>query len=499
MSHPFHVPQSKADADPRRWVALFVLLLASFMNLMDVTIVNVALPSLQENLGATPSEIEWVIAAYVLSFALGLLPFGRLGDIVGRTRMFLIGVAAFTLASAFCGLAPSIEWLIFARVLQGLAGAAMTPQVLAIAQVTFPPEEKGQAFSLFGLSAGLAAVSGPILGGILIALDIGGLDWRPIFLVNIPFGILAVVAGWFLIPRTPGHPGLKNDYVGILLFGAAIVAIVFPLIEGHTVGWPAWTWGLMALSVVLAVAFIWWQRQRAAANQPQLLNFSLISNPNYLLGLVITTIFASGIPAMFMVLSLMLQSGYGFTPLESGLTNTPFSVGVLTVSLFIGRLGQKYLRTRLGLGAAILVVGITWLDLTIRGLGETTNHWVFLPPLYLAGLGLGLGFSGLFQSVLAGVPPRDAGAGSGALQAFQQIGGAVGVALVGEIFFSGLAAQFATGALPHTAFAEAAAPAIIYQIVAFALVVVLVPFLKIKRPEDAGGQRAPAAPVVAEA
>lgn len=499
MSHPFHVPKSKADADPRRWIALFVLLLASFMNLMDVTIVNVALPSLQQNLGATSSEIEWVIAAYVLSFALGLLPFGRLGDIVGRTRMFLIGVAAFTLASAFCGLAPSIEWLIFARVLQGLAGAAMTPQVLAIAQVTFPPEEKGQAFSLFGLSAGLAAVSGPIVGGLLIALDIGGLDWRPIFLVNIPFGILAVVAGWFLIPRTPGHPGLKNDYVGILLFGAAIVSIVFPLIEGHTVGWPAWVWGLMALSLVFAAIFIWWQRRRAAANEPQLLNFSLISNPNYLLGLLITTIFASGIPAMFMVLSLMLQSGYGFTPLESGLTNTPFSVGVLTVSLFIGRLGQKYLRTRLGVGAAILVIGITWLDLIIRGLGDTADHWMFLPPLFVAGLGLGLGFSGLFQSVLAGVPPRDAGAGSGALQAFQQIGGAVGVALVGEIFFSGLATQFAAGHTPQSAFAEAAAPAIIYQIVAFALVVVLVPFLKIKRPEDGGGERAPAAPVVVEA
>src|SRR5690349_1063946 len=210
MSSQFHVPQSKADADPRRWVALTVLLIANFMNLMDVTIVNVALPSLRENLNADASQIEWVIAAYVLAFALGLLPFGRLGDIVGRTQMFLIGVGAFTLASAACGLAPSIEWLIAARVLQGLAGAIMTPQVLAIATVTFPPEERGQSFSLFGLSAGLAAVAGPIVGGLLIGWNFWGLDWRPIFLVNIPFGILAVVAGWFLIPRTPGHPDLKN-------------------------------------------------------------------------------------------------------------------------------------------------------------------------------------------------------------------------------------------------------------------------------------------------
>ena len=499
MSHPFHVPQSKADADPRRWVALFVLLLASFMNLIDVTIVNVALPSLQANLGADASHIEWVIAAYVLAFALGLLPFGRLGDIVGRTNMFLVGVAAFTLASAFCGLAPSIEWLIFARVLQGLAGAIMTPQVLAIAQVTFPPEEKGQAFSLLALSAGLAAVAGPIVGGLLIGANIAGLDWRPIFLVNIPFGILAVVAGWFLIPRTPGHPDLKNDYIGIGLFVIAAVALVFPLVEGRTFGWTWWIWALMAVSLVFTGLFVMWERSRAAADQPQLLNFSLISNGNFLLGLLITTIFASGIPAMFMVISLLLQAGYGFTPLESGLTNTPFSVGVLSVSLFIGRLGQRYLKTRLALGAALLVGGITWLDLIVRNLGDSLDHWTFLPPLLVAGLGLGMGFSGLFQSVLSGVPPRDAGAGSGALQAFQQIGGAIGVALVGEIFFSGLAANFATGATPKAAFAAAAGPAITYQIVSFALLVILVPFLKIRPPAGGSGRAPAAAPVVVEA
>ncbi|MGN6489445.1 MAG: MFS transporter [Devosia sp.] len=499
MTSHFHVPQSKADADPRRWVALFVLLLASFMNLIDVTIVNVALPSLQTDLGADASHIEWVIAAYVLAFALGLLPFGRLGDVVGRTRMFLIGVSLFTLASAFCGLAPSIEWLIAARVLQGLAGSMMTPQVLAIAQVTFPPEEKGQAFSLFGLSSGLAAVAGPIVGGLLIGANLWGLDWRPIFLVNLPFGILAVVAGWFLIPRPPGHAELKNDYVGIGLFAVASVALVFPLVEGRAYDWAWWTWGLMGLSVVLAGLFVLWQRHRARAGLPQLLNFSLISNGNYLLGLVITTIFASGIPPMFMVISLLLQSGYDFTPLESGLTNTPFSVGVLAVSLVIGRLGQKYLRARLAVGAGLLVLGIGWLDLIIRNLGDTLDHWTFLPPLLVAGLGLGMGFSGLFQSVLAGVPARDAGAGSGALQAFQQIGGAIGVALVGQIFFSGLAAAFSSGAPPKVAFATAAGPAITYQVVSFGLVVLLVPFLKIKPPAGGEGRAPAAAPVAVEA
>jgi EmrB/QacA subfamily drug resistance transporter len=503
MTPAFHVPQSKADADPRRWVALFVLLTASFMNLIDVTIVNVALPSLEKNLGADPSEMEWVIAAFVLAFALGLLPFGRLGDVVGRTKMFLIGVTLFTLASAFCGLAPSIEWLIVARVLQGLAGAIMTPQVLAIAQVTFPPEEKGQAFSLFGLSAGLAAVTGPILGGLLIGANFFGLDWRPIFLVNVPVGIAAVIAGLYLIPRTPGHPDLKNDFVGIGLFALATVTMIYPLVEGRTFGWPLWAFGLMVVSLGLVALFVLWEKRRAEAGAPQLLNWSLISNGNFLLGLLITTIFASGVPAMFIVISLTLQTGYGFSPLESGLTNTPFSVGVLAVSLLIGRLGQRFLKERLMVGAGLLVIGITWLDFTIRGLGPEATHWTFTAPLLVAGVGLGIGFSSLFQSVLMGVPPRDAGAGSGALQAFQQLGGAVGVALVGEVFFTLLAQNFASGMPPKQAFVAAAGPAIIYQIVSFTAVVLLVPFLKLRKPDHGqGGQGRPAAapptPVMAD-
>ena len=205
MSH--HQPGPRPPTPiPRRWPALATLLLAGFMNLIDVTIVNVALPRLQASLGATSTEIEWVVAAYVLAFALGLLPFGRLGDIIGRKRMFLIGISLFTLFSALCGLAPSIDMLIGARVLQGLAGAMMMPQVLAIAQVMFPPRERGFAFSLFGLSAGLASVAGPLAGGLLIGADLFGLDWRPIFLVNIPVGILAVIAGRALVPALPPHP-----------------------------------------------------------------------------------------------------------------------------------------------------------------------------------------------------------------------------------------------------------------------------------------------------
>ena len=485
-----------APPDPRRWIALVVLLIANFMNLIDVTIVNVALPSMRTGLGASDTQIEWVVAAYILAFALGLLPFGRLGDILGRTTLFLWGVAGFTVASALCGMAPNIEFLIIARVIQGLAGAMMTPQVLAIATVTFPPHERGQAFSLFGLSAGLAAVCGPILGGLLIDAQLFGLDWQPIFLVNVPVGIAAVVAGLYLIPRVPGHPDIKNDYVGIALFGISIIALVFPIVEGRAYDWPLWAFAMIAAGVVGLVAFFFWQRARAQRNEPQLLNYDLLTNKDFMFGAFVVTIFASGIPGMFMVISLLLQGGFGFSPLESGLTNTPFSVGVLIASAIAGRFGANYLRARLAGAGALLAGGIGWLHFIIANLGDTIDHWSFLPPLLLAGIGLGLGFSSLFQLVLANVPPRDAGAGSGSLQAFQQVGGALGVALVGQLFFTTLATDFAAGSAPHAAFANATANALWYQVAAFTAVLLLA-FL-FKAPKRGVGSAAPQQQVAIE-
>ncbi len=472
MSAP-HAHAADAPPDPRRWIGLFVLLLANFMNLIDVTIVNVALPSMRESLGATDNQIEWVVAAYVLAFALGLLPFGRLGDILGRTRLFLWGVAAFTAASALCGMSSSIEMLIGARVIQGLAGAMMTPQVLAIATVTFPPHERGQAFSLFGLTAGLASVCGPILGGLLIQAHIFGLDWEPIFLVNIPVGIAAVIAGWFLIPRLPGHPDLKNDFIGIGLFGLGIVAVVFPIVEGRAYGWPPWAFGLIVAGLVLLGLFTLWTKRRAEAGEPQLLNYDLLKNRDFMFGAFVITVYASGIPGMFMIISLLLQSGFGMTPLESGLTNTPFSVGVLLASFIAARFGSTYLRGRLAAAGLMLAGGIGSLPFVIGAAGDTISSWSFFVPLLVAGIGLGTGFSSLFQLVLRNVPPRDAGAGSGALQAFQQVGGALGVALIGEIFFTNLGNAFAGGATPSAAFAQSASLALWYQVISFGLIFLL--------------------------
>jgi EmrB/QacA subfamily drug resistance transporter len=394
-------------------------------------------------------------------------------------------------------LAPNIEFLILARVIQGLAGAMMTPQVLAIATVTFPPHDRGQAFSLFGLSAGLASVCGPILGGLLISANLFGLEWQPIFLVNIPIGIAAIIAGYLLIPRLPGHAGLKNDYVGIALFGISIVLLVFPIVEGRAYGWPVWCFAMIAAALVGLALFTQWTRLRARRGEPQLLNFDLITNKDFMFGAVVITVFASGIPGMFMVISLLLQAGFDFTPLQSGLTNLPFSIGVLIASFIAGRFGASYLRSRLATAATLLTIGIGALHFVIAGVTDVIDPWWFLPPLLVAGIGLGLGFSSLFQLVLRNVPPRDAGAGSGALQAFQQVGGAVGVALVGQIFFTRLTSDFAAGSGPHAAFADATALALWYQVVSFALVLLLVPFFRAGRGEGQG--RPSAAPVAVEA
>lgn len=495
-----HAPDG-ATYPERRWFALFILLLAGFMNLIDVTIVNVALPRMQAGLGATSSQIEWVVAAYVLAFALGLLPFGRLGDTVGRKRMFLIGVAAFTLMSGLCGIAPDMNALIAARALQGLAGAMMMPQVLAIVQVIFPPRERGLAFSFFGLSAGLASVAGPLAGGLLINSDIAGLDWRPVFLVNLPVGLFTVIAAWLVVPKMAGHPDMKHDPLGVLLAGAAVFLLVFPLIEGRGYGWPVWAFAMLAGAVVAGVLFFLHEKRRARANRTQLLPVSLMTNPGYVLGSLTATIFFSGIAGFFIVLAVFLQTGFGFTPLESGLTTLPFPIGVLLASFVSGKLRGRLERSRIAGGAAALVIGMLLLMRVVAGIGDTVDHWALAVPLALAGFGMGVAISSLFQTVLAHVPHADAGSGSGALQSFQQVGSALGIAICGEIFFSSLTNAFKAGSAPHAAFVDSLGSALIFEVAAFALVAVFVLFLKAPpRPQHAGhGAPEGRAPVPVEA
>lgn len=472
-------PLSAADAYPRRWFALGVLLLAGFMNLVDVSIVNVALPRMQSGMGATSAQIEWVAAAYVLAFALGLLPFGRLGDRIGRKPMFLAGVTGFTLFSLACGVAPTMNSLIVARVLQGFSSAAMMPQVLALAQVMFPPKERALAFSLFGLSAGLAAVAGPLTGGLLIEGDLFGLDWRPIFLVNIPIGLFTLAAAYAAVPATQPHPGMRNDWGGMAIAGLSVFLLVFPLIEGHTLGWPAWTFAMIAASLLGFLAFFLHERRQERRGAGELLPVALMTNGSFLLGSAMTVIFFSGVSGFFLVLAVFLQSGFGFSPLESGVATTPFPLGVLVASIASGRLGTRWPRQRIAVGALSLVVGMSILRVIVSGTGDAVDHWHLVAPLALCGFGLGVGISPMFQTVLSTVPPRDAGSGSGALQSFQQIGSAVGIAINGQIFFSTLTGAFASGSMPHPAFVDSLESALLYEMLAFLVVAGLVLMLKV--------------------
>ncbi|MGI3170221.1 MFS transporter [Pseudooceanicola sp. C21-150M6] len=493
-SVPDDLPIHETITNRTRWAAFLTILIAQFMNLIDVTIVNVALPSLQHGLGATESQIEWVVAGYILVFAVGLLPMGRYGDIVGRKRLFLIGVAGFTLASVLCGVAPNIDALVAARLLQGAAGAVMMPQVMAIAQTLFAPGQRAGAFSLFGLTAGLASVTGPVLGGTLIQADLWGLGWRPIFLINLPIGLFALIAAARLLPDLPGNRSLRNDWTGIGIVALSLLALVFPLVEGRMLGWPVWCFVMMAASVPLFVGFVLWEARQERLGRPQVIPTSLMRAWNFALGSGMSMIYFSALPAVFLVLALFLQLGYGLNPQQSGLATVPFPLGVLIGSIASGRLGARWLKQRIVTGLALLFLGMFWMRSIVLGTGTEIDTTTLMPCLFMAGVGLALSIAPLFQTILAGVPVKDAGAGSGALQSIQQAGGALGIAVVSQIFFATLGTAQAAGVEQHAAFVDALSTAMLYNLTAY--VVVGLAALLLKAPAMPANAPQMAAPVL---
>jgi EmrB/QacA subfamily drug resistance transporter len=465
-----------------RWIAMSVLLVATFMSLMDVTIVNVALPSMKADFAATPAQIEWVVAIYILTFALCLLPGGRLGDIHGRRTLFMLGVAVFAVGSLLCGLAPGIETLVAARAVQAVGGAMMIPQTLSMVPAIFPPAERGAALALFGLSAGMAAVAGPILGGLLIGADLWGLGWRPIFLVNVPVALAAILLARRYLPRVGRRAGMGNDLVGIALAAVALLLVLFPLIEGRLLGWPWWCFAMMATSPFVALLFVLWQRRQAARDRPQLLPARLLTNRTYTFGLGLVALLFSGVPGFFLIMALFLQDGHGLTALQSGLTTVPFSGGILLASVVAGRLGNRVLRTRITAGALMLSGGMAVQIWLVSRTGDVFDGVGFIAPLMIAGFGLGTAISPLFNTVLATVEADDSGSAAGALQAFQQVGSALGVAIVGQIFFATLAGVAADGSsAAHAAYGAAFMGAVAYPVFGFAALAGLVWFLPAPR------------------
>ncbi|WP_310619779.1 MFS transporter [Flexibacterium corallicola] len=439
---------------PKRGLAVAVLFLAAFMNTLDVTIVNLALPTIQEELNATPSQLEWVLIIYVLTFAAGLLPFGRFGDVLGRNKLFGWGLIGFIGSSGVCGVAPDITTLITARAAQGFAGAMMVPQVLAIVHVLFEPEQKGKVISLFGTISGLGAVTGPVLGGFLVSADIADLSWRAVFLINLPLGIISLVGALLYLPKkeAPAHKG--SDWGGAALFAFSILAITYPLVEGRLLGWPWWCFALMLGGLILLLLFSRTQILRARKNLPQVMPANLLKDRFFLLGLGIVALFFSGTAGVMFMLAVYLQSGFGLSAQDAGVALAAHPAGVMIASFFASRLANKWLEARLALGALTVLLGMIGLVLVINSSSTAFDQLSFLPPLLLVGMGMGTSLATMFQLVLSRVASEDAGAGSGILQAFQQVGVAVGIAVIGQIFFS-TSSQFGNNS-GHSAAASAA-------------------------------------------
>ena len=427
------------QADPRRWKALAVVLIASFMILLDISIVTVAIPSVQRDLGATYSEIQWVLAGYQLAYAVVLITGGRLGDIFGRKRLFIVGVSGFTVASLICGLAPSPVALIAARVLQGTMAALMYPQVLSVIQVSFPPRERGAAFGAFGGVIGVASISGPLVGGLLIQADIhvGGADllWRPIFLVNLPIGIGAVIAALVYLRESRAPSARRLDIPGMALATVGLFLIAFPLVEGRDAGWPIWAYLMLAGGVLVMIGFGRYIRMRAARGGSPLVEPQLFGDRAFVVGSAIAVVLLAGIPAFFLTFSLYVQIGLGFTALQAGLTTLPFALCSAAASGVSIRLAPKLGKRILSVGCMFLVAGMFGVWLTLGAAGTAVTGYQMIPALAVCGVGLGLVVAPLINIVLAGIHAGSAGSASGVLTTVQQVGGALGVALIGIIFF----------------------------------------------------------------
>ena len=430
-----------ATADPRRWLTLVILLLAAFMNLLDVSIVNIAIPSIQRSLNASYADVQWALAGYTLAYALVLISGGRLGDIYGRKRLFLIGVTGFTIMSALCGAAQSPGMLIACRVVQGAMGAIMVPQVLAVIQVIFPPAERIKALAGFGVTAGLGTVSGPLIGGLLIQHNLFGLDWRPIFLINVPVGVIAVAAAAVLVheSRAPSPP--KLDPAGVGLITAALLLLLFPLVQGRQLGWPTWTFVSMAASVPVFALFVWYEQVKSRRDGSPLVPLRLFRDRGFSAGMAIAVTFFLGIASYGLVLTLFLQLGLGFTPLHAGLTFLPFSLGLLVSSGAAARLAPRFGRGVTMAGALIIAAGMAGLIATTNHYGAAVTTWDLVPGLVAAGLGLGAVIAPLADIVLARVPRQDAGSASGVFNTGLQLGNSIGIALIGVIFFGLLGSQ----------------------------------------------------------
>jgi EmrB/QacA subfamily drug resistance transporter len=411
-----------------------VVLAGVFMATLDFFAVNVALPDLARDLHAGSAAIEWVVAGYGLAFAAGLITGGRLGDLAGRRRMFALGLGLFVVASAACGLAPGAGFLVGARIAQGAAAALCFPQVLAIINTAWQGEARVRAMNAYGLAAGLGAVFGQLIGGALIRADIAGLGWRTIFLVNVPVGAAALAAIPRMVPHTPAAGRARLDIPGAALVTAALVAVLLPLIEGREQGWPAWTWSSLAAAAALFAVFWMYQRRLDRRGGAPLAAPSLFKERAFTSGLAAQISFNLGLAAFFLVFALYVQQGRGLTALSSGLLFLPLGGTYLLASLAARPLAARVGRQIIAAGGLTMAVGEILLRVAV--MQHAAVGWL-IPGLAITGTGMGFAYAPLATMVLSRITAQHAGAAAGVLATAQQVGNAIGVAVIGVIFYSG--------------------------------------------------------------
>lgn len=442
MSTPASPFSADYQPDPRRWKALAVCLVVGFMTLLDVSIVNVALPSIESGLGADSADLSWVVSGYALAFGLVLVPAGRVGDARGRKVTFLVGLSLFVLSSAACGFAQGPTQLVVFRLIQGVAGGILAPQVSGLIQLLFRGAERGKAFGMFAATIGISTAVGPLLGGVLIQLGGSAEGWRWIFFVNVPIGIAAFVAATRLIPARPSETKqpLRGSFdpLGVLLLGAGVFALMLPMVQEQE--WPgAQKWLLLIVAAVLLGAFVLWERRQGRVGHQQLVDLSLFSMRSYSLGCIIAMVYFAGFTTVFFIYTLFVQQGLGYSALQAGLAVTPFALGSAVSAAAGGNIVNRVGRSLVLLGLGLVVLGMITTILAVQFVPGHNVGYAAALPLLVAGVGSGLVISPNLTLSLDQVPVTKAGIAGGVLQTGQRIGAAAGIALVGAVFFAQVA------------------------------------------------------------
>ncbi|GHI09588.1 MFS transporter [Streptomyces cellostaticus] len=429
--------QARPAPDDRRWKALGVCLTAGFISLLDTSIVNVALPSMEHGLGASEAAQSWVVSGYALTFGLALVPAGRLGDMRGRRQAFLFGLALFTLASAACGLAPSASWLVLFRLIQGTAAGMVAPQTSGLIQQMFQGVERAKAFGLLGSVIGVSTAVGPLAGGLLI--NAVGTDdgWRWVFFVNLPIGVAALAAGLRLLPRFPASAGRREEFdlFGVLLLGSGVLALMLPLVQEQQ-----WTgrlkWALMPVAALLLAAFWAWEKREGQRGRAPLVDLGLFSLRSFTLGALISLSYFAGFTTVFFVYTLFLQNTVGYSALTAGLSVLPFAAASAVGAAAGGRLVVRHGRKLVVIGLSGVAVGLLGVVVAVQLVPGQDVGWATALPMVIGGIGSGLTVSPNTTLTLTRVPVRRAGAAGGVLQTGQRVGSAAGIAVVGAVYFA---------------------------------------------------------------